>query len=679
MISLDTRHNDAESSSKSDKNAATSMVATWRAHSAVGRTVTDDSFKGGWEDALYELIKNSIDADARRVRITCPATDLVPAEQRFVSVEDDGHGMTPEAVRDKFCVVGRAKKSHDGERSPGGRRLYGERGTGRLACFVVAGMIEVESTAQGKTSRFELTRAFVRSETPDASQKVSVAIAGSEVKRHGTRVTLKSFQHGLPMPTADAVGRWILRRFGEPSARIEINGKKFAPTSFGQEVARFDVEEIDGFGTVDGTLWLLHEAYRGDKKTDNKWQPGILLTMNGQHFFGPHLFDLAQGRPAVVRSTIRSLLGRIEIAPLDPELPQPNAWPSNEPYSVFLQWLTAKVDAIVRRHVDAIVTAKVDVWMSDPGIRRVFDRLDPRKKESAKRVLVRLAQQRVTDRAEVRILARMALRCVETSGIRTAADDLIASPSSSSAPSNGTTNGTTNGNASERDAWALRKAAEALSAVLYRERTLDELSARAADPSKGEGDLPRLIASNLWIIDEALTDYVLDEKARDAARSHLDVDPTDPESSRRALSLFALRDPSGKKLVLLDLRSDPIAAPQREELIRVARAISKVKGGFAFARVILLGASADARKPVGEAFEERTYSFEGATYGELCARARLKLAALRAPLAEEEAEILRLAQERNEAEIAELMGLTDTDDVMAEGGGGAQLSLGTTA
>jgi DNA topoisomerase VI subunit B len=230
VISLDTRQSDIES-----------MRATWRAHSAVGRTVTDDSFKGGWEDALYELIKNSIDADARRIRVTCPATDLVPAEQRLVSVEDDGHGMTPEAVRDKFCVVGRAKKSHDGERSPGGRRLYGERGTGRLACFVVAGQVEVETTARGKTSRLELTRAFIRSETQDATQEVEVSIKTAEPKRHGTRVTLTSFQHGLPMPTADAVGRWILRRFGEPSARIEINGRRFAPTDYGEEVARFDV------------------------------------------------------------------------------------------------------------------------------------------------------------------------------------------------------------------------------------------------------------------------------------------------------------------------------------------------------------------------------------------------------------------------------------------------------
>lgn len=638
------------------------MRATWRAHSAVGRTVTDDSFKGGWEDALYELIKNSIDADARRIRITCPATDLVPAEQRLVSVEDDGHGMTPEAVRDKFCVVGRAKKSHDGERSPGGRRLYGERGTGRLACFVVAGQIEVETTARGKASRLELTRAFIRSETQDATQEVEVSIKSAEPKRHGTRVTLTSFQHGLPMPTADAVGRWILRRFGEPSARIEINGRRFAPTDYGEEVARFDVEEVDGFGTVDGTLWLLHEQYRGEKKAD-KWQPGILLTMNGQHFFGPNLFDLASpSRPAVVRSTIRSLLGRIEIAPLDPDLPQPIAWPSHEPYSVFFQWLSAKVEAIVRKHVDAVVTARVDTWMQDAGIRRVFDRLDDRKKESAKRVLTKLAQQRPSDRAEVRMLARMALRCVEAAGVLTATDDLISLP-----PREG-----------GGDRWALRRAAEGIAAAHNRRRTLEELLARGMDPAKDSGDLPQLIENNLWIIDEALASFRPDAAALEAVRSHLDVDPTDPAAQKRAESLRVLRDPAGKKLVLIDLkgRDEPIAAPHREELIRLARSLAKGKGGFV--RIVLLGASEDKRKAVGEPFEEKAYAFEGATFEELARGALSRLEAAAGASSADEAEVLRAAEELNEAEIAELMGLPDSGDVMATAASEAsasQLSL----
>lgn len=638
------------------------MIATWRAHSAVGRTVTDDSFKGGWEDALYELIKNSIDADARRVRITCPATDLVPADQRKVIVEDDGHGMTPEAVRDKFCVVGRAKKSHDGERSPGGRKLFGERGTGRLACFVVAGQIDVESWAMGKTSRLTLTRTFVRSESPDPSQEVEVLIAPAEPKRHGTRVTLTSFQHGLPMPTAFAVGRWILRRFGEPSARIEINGKKFAPTDYGQEVARFDVEEVEGFGTVDGTLWLLHESYRGEKKAD-KWAPGILLTMNGQHFFGPTLFDFAQNKPTVVRSTVRSLLGRIEIAPLDPELRQPSVWPSVEPYNALLRWLTEKVELIVREKVDAVVTARLDAWMQDPVIRRAFDRLDDRRKESARRVLTKLAQQRPSDRADVKALARLSLRCVEASGVRTAADDLI-----DLAPGAGP---------SEKERWALRRDAEILSAFLFQERTLDELAARAADPSKGEGDIPALLENNLWILDESLTGYTPDEKALSAARAHLDIDPTDPASQRRADALLVLRDPTGKKLLILDRKpsSEPLCAQQREELIRVARAVTKARGGFA--RAVLLGAShiSDKKKLAGEAFEERTYSFEAATFDELAARARSRIAAARAPLAESEAELLRLSQELTEAAIAELLGLPDGHDGSSPEPNSAQLSL----
>jgi hypothetical protein len=139
-----------------------------------------------------------------------------------------------------------------------------------------------------------------------------------------------------------------------------------------------------------------------------------------------------------------------------------------------------------------------------------------------------------------------------------------------------------------------------------------------------------------------------------------------------------LRDPSGKKLLLIDLkgRDEPIAAPHREELIRLARSLAKGKGGFV--QIVLLGVSVDKRKAVGDPFEEKAYAFEGTTFEDLARRAQKRLEAERGPSSADEAEVLRAAEELNEAEIAELMGLPDSGDVMATAASEAsasQLSL----
>lgn len=87
--------------------------------------------------ALRELISNAYDADATRVVIKTDA----PRFERIL-VEDDGHGMEPEALAHLLQHIGgSAKRSHDGPglgitakddpmRSPGGRRLIGKIGIG---------------------------------------------------------------------------------------------------------------------------------------------------------------------------------------------------------------------------------------------------------------------------------------------------------------------------------------------------------------------------------------------------------------------------------------------------------------------------------------------------------------------------------------------------------------------
>ena len=109
---------------------------TLRTDERVIARVTDGIYRQPGS-ALRELISNAYDADATRVVIKTDA----PRFERII-VEDDGHGMSPEALANLLLHIGgSAKRSEKGPslgvtspsdpmRSPGGRRLIGKIGIG---------------------------------------------------------------------------------------------------------------------------------------------------------------------------------------------------------------------------------------------------------------------------------------------------------------------------------------------------------------------------------------------------------------------------------------------------------------------------------------------------------------------------------------------------------------------
>jgi signal transduction histidine kinase len=95
--------------------------------------------------ALAELIKNSYDADATLVEVVVRPDSIV--------VSDDGHGMDFKAFRDFWMRIG---SQHKDQRrgSPGGRRLTGSKGVGRLSAQFLANRIRMTTRAEKKKALF---------------------------------------------------------------------------------------------------------------------------------------------------------------------------------------------------------------------------------------------------------------------------------------------------------------------------------------------------------------------------------------------------------------------------------------------------------------------------------------------------------------------------------------------
>ena len=129
-----------------------------------------------------------------------PLEDRPLPETSVISIQDDGHGMTIEDLRDKFLVAGRRRRIEEKSlRTQGKRVLMGRKGVGKLAGFGVARTIEVISKVAGEEKAHGIRLDFETIMKLDNTSQVEVpAFQLSDdggLGEQGTRVTLSKLVH----------------------------------------------------------------------------------------------------------------------------------------------------------------------------------------------------------------------------------------------------------------------------------------------------------------------------------------------------------------------------------------------------------------------------------------------------------------------------------------------------
>ncbi len=102
---------------------------------------------------LAELIANAYDADAEHVRLNLNDE----SEEKEISIEDDGIGMSFDEINDKFLRIGRARRIVENiEITPKGRKVIGKKGLGKLSFFGIAHEIEIITKKERKKNVFSM-------------------------------------------------------------------------------------------------------------------------------------------------------------------------------------------------------------------------------------------------------------------------------------------------------------------------------------------------------------------------------------------------------------------------------------------------------------------------------------------------------------------------------------------
>jgi|WetSurMetagenome_2_1015567.scaffolds.fasta_scaffold28661_2 signal transduction histidine kinase len=106
--------------------------------------------------ALFELVKNCYDANSNEVRLDFHDTSKLSSES-YISIKDDGTGMSLNDIRFKWMVIGTNSKRTDSvSPAPYSRRYVGEKGVGRFAVEKLGSKVEITTTQKGTTRKIKL-------------------------------------------------------------------------------------------------------------------------------------------------------------------------------------------------------------------------------------------------------------------------------------------------------------------------------------------------------------------------------------------------------------------------------------------------------------------------------------------------------------------------------------------
>lgn len=113
----------------------------------VGKGIIKDSYT-----AIFELVKNSYDADAENVLIKI----ICKNNRTTITVEDDGHGMDFDTVVNKWMVPSTAEKLRQKKSRYKERPLQGRKGIGRYAASILGEDLSLKTTDKETLTTTEL-------------------------------------------------------------------------------------------------------------------------------------------------------------------------------------------------------------------------------------------------------------------------------------------------------------------------------------------------------------------------------------------------------------------------------------------------------------------------------------------------------------------------------------------
>ena len=204
--------------------------------------------------AVFELVKNSYDADAQEVEIIFSA---LTTDDSSLTIRDNGTGMDLSDIENRWMIIGTDSKK-DTMYSPIYQRpLNGDKGIGRFSVDRLGAFLHMEAQKRGTTERyladFDWTLFDVESRNISEIEIPYIKKSG-EKKEHGVSLTIS----GLRDIWDDNKLRELyrnLRQFKSPFAQEDTFKVFITAPEFGYNKREVTVEKLEGVSS----LWMTAE------------------------------------------------------------------------------------------------------------------------------------------------------------------------------------------------------------------------------------------------------------------------------------------------------------------------------------------------------------------------------------------------------------------------------------
>ena len=226
---------------------------------------------------LSEIVANAWDADASEVRVTWDR-----AAGRIV-IQDDGIGMTPSEINERFLSVGYRRRNGQPGTTPKGRHPMGRKGIGKLSLFSIANTVRIETIKGGIKSAFRMKlseiREQIRREGGSGTYKPTILpVDGIDFPR-GTKITLDELRKRQTIGTTRALKKRVARRFsiiGEKHGfRVYVDGDEVTPS----DRDYYDkIRYIWTYGDQKDVIDLCSMVEKEEDRTDCVESGGITIT-----------------------------------------------------------------------------------------------------------------------------------------------------------------------------------------------------------------------------------------------------------------------------------------------------------------------------------------------------------------------------------------------------------------
>ena len=102
---------------------------------------------------VAEYVSNGYDADAEHIDVNVDSAD----DPQYIVITDDGSGMSPEELSERFLVIGLNRRSKATDLTKKGRKPMGRKGIGKLAGFGIAREMDVLTATRNQEGRIHFS------------------------------------------------------------------------------------------------------------------------------------------------------------------------------------------------------------------------------------------------------------------------------------------------------------------------------------------------------------------------------------------------------------------------------------------------------------------------------------------------------------------------------------------